>query len=304
MRRKFKKRSLRRPPLSVPQILEWADAHYQRTGKWPSRTSGPVLESLDTWGAINGALNHGGRGLSGHSSLPQLLAKHRGVRNKSRLPRLSLRQILAWADAHHHRFGKWPISESGGVPDAPGETWKAVDLALRHGRRGLSGGSSLAKLLATRRGVRNNRGLPPLSEAQILAWADAHRQHTGEWPNVHSGRVIDATDETWFNLDKALRVGVRGLKGDSSLSKLLTEQRGVRSPTRPPKLTLKQVREWAEAHHRRTGKWPSQYSGAIADAPGETWKSVDTALRLGLRGLPGGSSLARLRGRVRKMPLN
>lgn len=296
MRRKFKKRSLPRPPLSVPQILEWADAHYQRTSKWPSRTSGPVLESLDTWGAINSALNHGGRGLSGHSSLPQLLAKHRGVRNKSRLPRLSLRQILAWADAHHQRFGKWPISESGEVSDASGETWKAVDLALRHGRRGLSGGSSLAKSLATRRAVRNNRGLPPLSERQILAWADAHRQHTGEWPNVHSGRVIDATDETWFNLDKALRVGVRGLKGNSSLSKLLTEKRGVRSQTRPPKLTLKQVREWAEAHYRRTGKRPSQYSGAIADAPGETWRSVDTALRLGLRGLSGGSSLARLRG--------
>jgi hypothetical protein len=86
MRRKFKKRSLRRPTLSVPQILDWADAHYQRTGKWPSGTSGHVLESLDTWGAINVALNHGGRGLPGHSSLPQLLAKYRGVRNKSRLP--------------------------------------------------------------------------------------------------------------------------------------------------------------------------------------------------------------------------
>ena len=38
-------------------------------------------------------------------------------------------------------------------------------------------------------------------------------------------------------------------------------------------------------------------SGPIAEAPGETWKSVDLALRYGYRGLPGGASLARLQSR-------
>jgi hypothetical protein len=35
-------------------------------------------------------------------------------------------------------------------------------------------------------------------------------------------------------------------------------------------------------------------SGAIIDAPGETWSGVNAALERGNRGLPGGSSLARL----------
>jgi hypothetical protein len=34
------------------------------------------------------------------------------------------------------------------------------------------------------------------------------------------------------------------------------------------------------------------------DAVGETWRAIDTALRRGLRGLPGGDSLRRLLGRL------
>jgi hypothetical protein len=36
---------------------------------------------------------------------------------------------------------------SGPIPEAPGENWHAVNLALYNGHRGLRGGSSLAKLL-------------------------------------------------------------------------------------------------------------------------------------------------------------
>src|SRR5207245_5766917 len=44
---------------------------------------------------------------------------------------------------------------------------------------------------------------------------------------------------------------------------------------------------------RRTGNWPPGDCGAIGET-GETWSGVDAALLLGLRGLPGGSSLPRL----------
>ena len=43
------------------------------------------------------------------------------------------------------------------------------------------------------------------------------------------------------------------------------------------------------------GTYPSHRSGAIEDAPGETWGTVEGALVKGCRGLPGGSSLAMLR---------
>jgi hypothetical protein len=68
-------------------------------------------------------------------------------------------QILAWADAHHARTGRWPTSASGPVADAPGERWRNIDGALRYGRRGLPGGGSLARLLDRHRG--GMRSFPP-----------------------------------------------------------------------------------------------------------------------------------------------
>lgn len=62
---------------------------------------------------------------------------------------------------------------SGPITDAPGETWLAAAMALRYSRRGLPGGSSLARLLAERRGVSAVNDPPHLAVDQILAWADA-----------------------------------------------------------------------------------------------------------------------------------
>jgi hypothetical protein len=69
-------------------------------------------------------------------------------------PKLTAEQILAWADAHHRRTGRWPRTTSGPVPEAPGENWKAIGAALRQARRGLTRFSTLARLLEQERGVR------------------------------------------------------------------------------------------------------------------------------------------------------
>jgi hypothetical protein len=87
------------------------------------------------------------RGPRGGSSLARLLARHRGVRNRANLPRLTVRQILAWADAHHGRTAQWPGVRAGLIAGAGGETWTAVAVALHLGRRGLPGGDSLSRLL-------------------------------------------------------------------------------------------------------------------------------------------------------------
>jgi hypothetical protein len=122
--------------------------------------------------------------------------------------------ILVWADNHKKRTGKWPKARSGPIRDVLGESWSKVNAALRHGLRGLGplGGSSLAKLLAEERGVRNVRDLPPLTEQKIVAWADAHRCRTGKWPTINSGELIDARGETWANINMALTEGGRGLR--------------------------------------------------------------------------------------------
>jgi hypothetical protein len=240
----------------------------------------------DTWRNIDAALYRGSRGLPGKSSLAKLLAERRGVRNHQNLPRLSERQILAWADAHHRRTGRWPYLTSGRVLDAPAERWSAIHTNLQLGQRGLRGGSSLARLLERQRGVRNIKHAPALSIARILRWADAHRRRTGAWPQVKSGRVADAPDEAWSNLDQHLRIGSRGLRGGSSLAGLLSAHRGVRNAKYPPKLTVRQILAWADAHYLRNGRWPNIMTGPLREAPGETWLNLNQALRKGLRNLP------------------
>lgn len=290
-----------RPNLALEQILTWADAFHERTGKWPNLNSGPVQESpQETWNGVNGALKKGSRGLPGGFSLAELLAVERAVRNKVAVPRLSRRRILAWAAAHFRRTGDWPTRDAGPIPEAPGETWQAIDAALRQGCRGLQGGSSLARLLADHRKKRNHLALPPLSKKKILAWADAHFQRTGKWPTANSGPVQDAVGERWNLIDYALRQGQRGLPGGSSLLRLLVKKRGVRNPLCLPPLTEDDIVRWATQHVERTGTWPKYNSGPIPDAPGETWAAVDSALRHGKRSLAGSSSLAKFVARAKE----
>jgi hypothetical protein len=61
-----------------------------------------------------------------------------------------------------------------------------------------------------------------------------------------------------------------------------------------PHLTVTQILRWADAHRGRTGRWPTAATGPVAGAPGEHWAAINSALRFGLRGLPGGDSLAQL----------
>ena len=134
---------------------------------------------------------------------------------------LSVEQVLAWADRHRARTGRWPHAGSGQVACAARQTWQAVNQALVRGCRGLPGGSSLARLLEQRRGKRNKAHTPPLAVEQILLWADLHRARTGRWPNPHSGPVHEAPQESWRAICSALWGGHRGLPGGGGLPQLL-----------------------------------------------------------------------------------
>jgi len=65
------------PPLSEKQIVAWAKAHRDRTGRRPSAQSGPILEAPgETWERVDTALRDGSRGLPKRSTLAQLLNDH------------------------------------------------------------------------------------------------------------------------------------------------------------------------------------------------------------------------------------
>jgi superfamily II DNA or RNA helicase len=287
------------PRLTIKQILRWADDHRRRARKWPTKHSGPIPNTHENWYAINGALQLGSRGLAGGVTLPQLLKKHRGVRNRGQLAPLSVAMILLWADAHFRETGRWPQQKSGRIAGTE-EIWSAVDRALATGTRGISKKTTLAALLQEHRKVRNVRALPALSPKLILDWADSHMARTGKWPQQQSGTVY-GTDEKWSSIDAALANGGRGLKGGSSLARLLWERRGKRLATKLPTLTERQILIWADAFRAKTGAWPRRDSGSVPRST-ETWSGVDGSLKAGRRGLRGGSSLAALLAGHRDVP--
>ncbi len=294
-------------PLTEEQILAWADGHHERNGEWPDQYSGLVADpSGETWGSINAALREGLRRLPGGSSSAKLLFEKRGVRTWASAPDLSIVQILRWVDEYKRINHEWPRTDSGPVDGGQDESWLRIDAALRHGLRGLPKGSSLAQLLSEKRGVRNQKGLSPLNEEQILAWADVYFQRTGKWPTKQAGAIDDAIrpGEKWANIDAALKTGDRSLPGRSTLAQLLAEKRGRRNHMSLAPLTIEQILAWADLHHQRTGKWPQVGSGPIEDAAGETWKNVNNALHGGGRGLVGRSSLARLIKEYRSAPVS
>jgi hypothetical protein len=287
-----KHRNVECPPwVGLEQVLAWADAHQAATGLWPNRMSGQVRDAPYqlTWYKIASTLSRGGGDLPPGLSLAAVLAEHRGVKRP-----LTYEQILAWADAYKETLGVWPTVRSGKVKGGAGDSWSVLDYYLKYGRRGLPGGLSLARLLAQHRGVSHRLRKEPLSVPQILSWADAHHAATGVWPRQTSESVIGVPGESWSGLGQALTAGSRGLPGGSSLAKLLTEHRGVRNRKLPPRLSPEQILAWADEHHAAEGSWPTAASGPISGAPYEYWRKVDSALRVGARGLAPGQSLSRL----------
>lgn len=282
------------PRLTIQKILDWADAHHGRKGRWPHRKDGLIPNTNgETWFAVEMALSHGQRGLAGGASLVQVLAAHRAVRNRRAPPTLSIREILRWADGHHAKTGNWPTTDSGPIRQSAGDTWLAIDKALRAGRRGLRK-SSLAKLLAQHRGVLlKHHRLPPLTTGQILKWADSFHGRTGKWPNLNSGPIPEATGESWQRLHTALVKGARGLRRWGSLAKFIAVRRKLRTKLTLPKLSSEKVTVWTKAFRRRHGYWPLRTSGDIPGSQGETWSAIDNAFKRGSRGLPRRGSLSK-----------
>ena len=125
--------------------------------KKPFRSSG-VIEFASgehkgiTWSAVDSALKRGRRGMSGKFSLASLIEKKfSNFKNHMNLSPLTEELIISWVDQYKHVHGKKPGQSSGEIEFVSeaykGITWLAVNSALDKGGRGLSGGSSIAKLI-------------------------------------------------------------------------------------------------------------------------------------------------------------
>jgi hypothetical protein len=106
---------------------------------------------------------------------------------------------------------------------------------------------------------------------------------------------------TWRKVDIALRRGFLGLPGGTSLARELEKHRGLRNKGNLPPLTHDLILSWADHHHKQTGKWPTELAGPVLAKKGESWVNINACLRMGLRGLKGKETVARLLAKKRNV---
>ena len=215
--------------LTIADILRWADYHHIRFGEWPISRSGKILDQPDrTWESVQTALSKGTCGLPGGDSLARLLRRKRKIKDaRMTMPDLTLKNVLEWADAHHARTGKWPLHNSGVVPECRAITWGTINRRLRQGRLGQPKGTTLSKWLRGARGSWDG-GKPMLTRQLVIRWAEQHYAKFGRWPITTSGPVLMHPDENWAAIDVALRNARRGVREPTSLSRILKEEFGER----------------------------------------------------------------------------
>jgi hypothetical protein len=146
-------------PLTIDNIMEWADQHYQKTGKYPNQRSGRgFLPNREHWGLINNSLLGGGRKLvdctkysKRVNSLSKLLWEYRKVQYQGLGNRIDIieaieKSILSFVDKN----GECPAANSGLCELIVEEKcvqshWNTVDNILR--KRGSSLSAETNKLI-------------------------------------------------------------------------------------------------------------------------------------------------------------
>jgi hypothetical protein len=246
------------------------------------------------------------------------VSKLKSVPASTETSRITIPQILAWADTHWVLTGVWPKRGSVSVPMRPLDlSWHAVDVALALGTDGLSGDQSLVQILREFRGVDPATGQTVvdigavrdrtpsgviLSVQQIATWAEEFRAEWGRWPDINSGQIPGSGGESWCSVNAWLWKGGGGEWGAALRKRLFGGQR-LTARRRFGPFTVDQILGWADFSHKANGCWPTASPAEVPGNPGLTWRYVNWCLTYGGAGLPGGSSLVRLlaahRGRER-----
>lgn len=268
-------------PLTEELILQLMQEYQEKTGIWPSYKNYDTTVG-GTWCAINSLLDRGGRGLPGGTSLAELRRKITGEQYSRKFEQLSEECIWKWMQEYKEMNGKYPVqNERSECPD--GSKWIAINASLRQGSRGLPGGSSLQILRIKMTGESQKI----LSEEAIWKWMQDYFVNYGDWPRSNSKDRVEGM--TWDAVNKSMKKGRWGLVAGSSLMKL--RERMMRDSL--PVFTEDMISEWMLEHFNKHQIWPSV--DTVIDPPFKTWRQIDDSLIHGRCGLPGGSSIAKLR---------
>lgn len=210
------KHHLGRGKITKTDIIKEIRLFYDKNGKYPNVKSADKTSFGLKWPSISRYLKHGCRGLEDGSSLSQLVEEISGIPNSHRL-KLTEKMIKNEIISFYSKFGKYPTSQS--KENKPfGSTWMSINGALRSGSRGLEGDSSLYKLVCEI----SDKHVGNLNKTEIIREIALFNKKFKKCPTKRS-KENKPFGSTWGNIDDSLRKGFRGLKGGSSLSKLVKE---------------------------------------------------------------------------------
>jgi superfamily II DNA or RNA helicase len=275
--------------LNIKKILEWSDAYYKRYNKWPNSNSGNIDgEENETWTGVSISLQRGLRGLTNKYTLADLLQEFRNVKNIGNLITLSSKDIISWAIEHKEKTGEYPNQNSGKIISNPSETWNAINDAMSNGRRGLKKQSLVVFLEKKLDRIPKSRiGRNDLSTKKIIIWIKNYYEKHKKYPLATSKEVIPNSSGTkWYNVATSLSRGLRGLDKEKTFLEILQENFNYKLDLNE-NFILSKADDYFEKHR----KWPTTMSGKV-DGLSDTWKTLNSALKSGNRGLEGNQTLA------------
>ena len=266
------------PLMPLDEILNYADLWFKEYKKWPKKGSGPVGEDTElTWNDVNNQCKR----KEHNSSLANLLLEKRQVRHHLAKKNLSIQLIISWAKHHYQETNSWPTYESGVVLAEPSENWGAIRSNLVAGGRGLPSGLSIEKVLTNELGIVGVRSGKNLTEELVIRLAKAHFELTEVYPHEKSTWILDGSD-SWAAISAALREGLRGLPGGTSLAQLL-DKAGLKanSADRSYPSLMEIIKAAEEFKELNNGNLPSRESGVFPNYLDLTWGKIDAGLKRG-----------------------
>ncbi len=301
----FAKSKIGRKDLSDEIVKRYISDYFNKNSKYPLATSNEIIPNSNNtkWSDIAQALSKGLRGLKPGRTFAIFLKDNFGYINPDdnyNREIITEDMILSKADEYFEQKGKWPKTDSGNIAGFD-ITWRTINERLKSGNLGLRASGGLASLLFEKRSVNfagKHKSKKNFTDEYVLQLCDAFYEKNNRYPNSKDrDKLVDGEKFNWRVIVSAYSKGRRGLKKGMSIAKLLKKNRNVinKYSNQKPKLSIKEIKFWIKEYIKDNDKPPvASEKKNVKGQIDENWHNLDNALRIGLRGLPRGNSLAKL----------
>lgn len=272
--------------INLEEVIVEIKKYYKETGKKPTtRTKEFFLPDGTSATALDLALRIGYRGLKGGSSLLDLVSESLGLRGRGQ--DIDLNEAKIEVLNYFKKYGKRPTKRCKNFLLSDGTSLENLDRFLKK-KKNKENGSSLSEF------INNILGVPQKENfdlGEIRTEIKKYYNKKSKKPTEHSEDFFLPDGTTARNLANSFRKGLRGLDGNISFPEFANQVLGLKEKK---DLDVSMIIKELKKYHKKNKKYPNKRDASFFLADGTSATSLDQALRMGFRGLDGGSSLAKL----------